>query len=480
LKLNAIDKIVGYIAPTRGLERARARLAASLLRDYDAASYGRRTENWLAGDGSANRETARGLHVLRKRHRELVRNNPWAARAVQAIVGNTVGIGVTGELKGTKKAADSWKNWATSTDCDADGCHNLYAKQAQTLRTVVESGDALLVRRPQPLSSGMDVPLKIQLLEGDYLDHTKTHALSNGHIVIQGVEFDSVGRRVAYWLFPEHPGDVLTFNMTSEPVPASDVAHIYRQDRPGQVRGVPWGAPVMITMRDLDDYEDALLYRQKLANCFMAFVHDHSPDITGTSSKLPMPETLEPGLIAGLPPGKDVKFAAPPQVDGHGEVMRMYLHRVASGYGITYQALTGILTDVNFSSGKMGQIQMDRNIDQWRWHMLVPQMCRRVEQWWLEAADLVGVRTDRLKVVWTPPRKEMLDPPKETKAAKEAIRGGLFPLQEWHRQMGLSTEDVLDEIEVLNKELDKRKITLDVDARQKMAPEAPEPQETDE
>jgi len=43
----------------------------------------------------------------------------------------------------------------------------------------------------------------------------------------------------------------------SQPVPAAQVMHTYCILRPGQVRGVPWLAPVMLAMRDLDDYRDA-------------------------------------------------------------------------------------------------------------------------------------------------------------------------------------------------------------------------------
>lgn len=465
-KLNALDRLVGYFSPQRGLARARARVASDLLREYDAAGYGRRTETWTAGDGSANREISKALQVLRKRHREQVRNNPWAARAKQAIVSNAVASGITGELKGTKRAAGQWRQWASSSQCDADGVHSLYGLQGVVLGAVVESGDALVMRQPISSAEAQEIPLRIKVLEGDFLDHTKTMRLANDHVVLQGVEFDSTGRRVNYWLFDQHPGDTLSTAMVSKPVPASDVAHIYRMDRPNQVRGVPWGAPVMTTMRDLDGYEDALLFRQKLANCFMAFVHDHTPDISGAStSKLPMPETLEPGLIAGLPAGKDVKFAEPPEVEGHGEMIRIYLHRIAAGYGITYQALTGILTDVNFSSGKMGRGQMDRNIDQWQWHMMIPQFCEVVAGWWMQAASLTGMRTDSSSIVWTPPKREMLDPPKETKAALDQVRAGFKSLQEVQREWGFHPSQVLDEIEASNREIDKRGLILDSDPR---------------
>jgi capsid protein len=35
--------------------------------------------------------------------------------------------------------------------------------------------------------------------------------------------------------------------------------HLFERLRPGQVRGVPWFASVILKLRDLDDYDDAEL-----------------------------------------------------------------------------------------------------------------------------------------------------------------------------------------------------------------------------
>lgn len=471
--MNFLDRFVGYLSPSSGLSRVRARQAMQLVNSYDGAAGGRRTINWLARNTSANTEIQTGLVPLRQRHRELVRNNPWATRAVQAIVANTVGHGITGEMSGNKGLQNRWLKWSESSVCDADGCHDLLGMQALVMRAVVESGDCIVRARPRRPTDGFDTPLQIQVLEGDYLDHQKTYALNNGGRIVQGVQFNAIGQREGYWLFKGHPGDSTTSGEGSVFVPANRVAHIYRVDRPGQVRGVPWGAPVMTTLRDLDDYEDAYLFRQKLANCITGFVHDHSPDLSSTASGLPMPETLEPGLIAGLPAGKSITFNDPPRVDGYGAYTRDVLLRVAAGYGITFQALTGDLSSVNFSSGRMGWIEMSRNIDQWRWHMLIPQLLERVEGWFLEAAELAGDRiTGKERVEWTPPRRLMLDPTKETAAAIAALDARITSLPEIHRELGVHTENVFREIAETNKLAERLNISL--------AGEKPKPEETEE
>ena len=42
-------------------------------------------------------------------------------------------------------------------------------------------------------------------MEGAQLDPLRTYKLNDGAKIVQGVQFDSSGDRVAYWLFDEHP-----------------------------------------------------------------------------------------------------------------------------------------------------------------------------------------------------------------------------------------------------------------------------------
>ncbi|WP_164146025.1 phage portal protein, partial [Stenotrophomonas maltophilia] len=85
--------------------------------------------------------------------------------------------------------------------------------------------------------------------------------------------FDPVGRRVAYWLFDEHPGSALAMrSLESRRIPAEDVIHVFLSKRPGQARGYSWLAPVMQRMRSFDEMEDAIMEQAKIAACFAAFV----------------------------------------------------------------------------------------------------------------------------------------------------------------------------------------------------------------
>src|SRR5512144_1235180 len=93
--MNWLDRTIGFVAPAAALRRARHRAAmVALARNYEGARVGRRTEGWVVAGTSANAEIGTALSRLRDRSRDLVRNNPYAAKAVQALLSNLVGTGI--------------------------------------------------------------------------------------------------------------------------------------------------------------------------------------------------------------------------------------------------------------------------------------------------------------------------------------------------------------------------------------------------
>lgn len=480
---NWIDKTISYLSPAAGAKRARARYQEQIFqkaasRSFDGADKGRRTKGWKATSTSANAENGPAIVTLRDRSRDLVRNNPYAARAIQAIQTNVIGTGIIAKpmVKGAKNAKElgwAWKRWAESTECDADGLNNFYGLQSIAMRTLAEAGEVLVRRRHRFAIDKLTVPLQIQILEPDYIDTLKSESVEGGGYILQGVEFDKLGRRVAYWLFAEHPGDAglasKASSFKSNRIPAEDILHLFRVDRTGQVRGIAWGAPVILRLRDFDEYEDAQILRQKVAASFTAFVHDiEAPDDATTAEDLGF-DKLEPGAVENLPPGKTITFPNPPQVSGYREFTDVSLHAVASGYGVTYEILTGDYSRVNFSSGRMGWIEFHRNVEQWRWLLLIPRLCEPVFRWFCEAALLAGYKgTSDAFAQWTPPAREMIDPSKEISAQVTAVRAGFKTLSGVIREQGNDPEEFFEELIADNKKIDQAGLILDSDARKTM------------
>jgi capsid protein len=125
------------------------------------------------------------------------------------IANNTVGWGIVPKAIGgiPEKALRLWKAWADTTECDSEGRHTFAGIQALCMRSVSVDGEILIRRRYRRPTDDLTLPLQLQVLEADFLDHAKQSLDSQaGGPIIQGVEFDLLGRRAAYWLFEQHPG----------------------------------------------------------------------------------------------------------------------------------------------------------------------------------------------------------------------------------------------------------------------------------
>lgn len=477
----ALDSTIGVFSPQRALKRAQARAGLSGLHRarmlYEGATRSERAGYWVATGSSANTEIRRALPILRNRHRDLVRNNPYAANIVTAIVGQVVGAGIvydvmTSGVRSQKSLERLAADHLETPAIDVDGRNDLFGLQALVMRTVVESGEALIVRYTPPPRLNLPVPMQVKVIEPDYLNSSINGPMPGGNVAFEGIEFDSDGRRVAYHLFNEHPGGGLSWNLPrTTRIAAEQVIHIFRVDRPGQARGVPWGAPAIMTLRDLHDYEDATLLRQKIAACFVAFRSGtQSSSLAGSISSersdggQPI-ETFEPGTILNGAPGETMTFGNPP-VANDVDYRRAAARKVCCGFSVPYELGTGDLANVSFISGRLGMLQFNRNVDQWRWHMLIPHACAGITRWFMDAAAIaLQAQQIEARFEWSPPRRELIDPSNEVPAMSDMVRNGFETRSEQVRSLGGKPKTVEQEFSDENDRADVLKLRFDSDGR---------------
>ena len=476
-RMNWLDRAIGSFAPHRAIKRLQARQALeSLTRGYDGAARGRRTDGWRAPGTSADTEIAAAGTLLRDRMRDLVRNNPHAAKAVSALVNNIIGSGIipraaSGNDKLDAKVNALWEKW--SSQCDADGQLDFLGLQTLACRQMIEAGEVLIRRRPRRSSDGFDVPLQLQLLEADMLDATINRDLNDGGKIVQGIEFNQIGQRRSYWLYAQHPGDSVISSRTrlnSQPIPAVDVLHLYEKQRL-QVRGVPWGTPVMRTLRDLDDWTQAELVRKKTEACVVGIVlgadeadQGIAPSVVDSDGN--RVEQFEPGLIAYARGGKDIKFNQPATTAGVTEWLRAQLHIVAAGFRMPYELLTGDLSQVNYSSIRAGLVEFRRLIDAVQWQIIIPMFCQPIWEWFVQTAWAAGqLPQPVIAVKWSPPRFEAVDPLKDSMADLMAMRSGTMTLAQAIARQGHNPDAVLTEIALMNARIDNLGLILDSDPR---------------
>lgn len=463
---NLLDQVIAAFAPRAAVSRAVARHSLQMLQaraGYEAGGKGRR---WFRGAGTnQNNEMRRSLVNMRNAARELQRNNPYAASALQAVVSGTVGSGIKPvashpDSPEKKALADAlMAEWANSVECDYEGRLNLFGLQALGMQTESLSGESLLVRHIVN-DPKLKVPLKIQLLEGDFLDHAKDGFMNGRDALIQGVEIKN-GKREKYWLFESHPSEMSGRSAISKPVSADQVAHIYEMIRPGQIRGAPRGVAAFTRLKVLDDYQDARVELARMAACLAGFIYNEGGEGQGDI----LPEKLEAGGLYRVNGDERVAFSTPPSTSDHASFVIPEQRVIATAWGITYEALTGDYSQVNFASGKMGRIQMFSNVHRWRYNMMIPQFCKNVERWFLEACALRGYDLSGVTFDWTPPKKEILDPAAEIPAIIKEIRAGLNSFQGACRERGIDPRALLKQIKEDAELFDEYGLVLDIDPR---------------
>ncbi|MFO0992567.1 MAG: phage portal protein [Hyphomicrobiales bacterium] len=472
-----LDRAIGTVAPRAALRRALARQSfEALTRGYDGAAKGRRTDGWRAVGTSADAEIGVAGALLRDRMRDLVRNNPHAAKALSVLVNNIVGSGIiprasSGDDKLDVRVNALWETW--SAQCDADGQLDFIGLQTLACRQMVEAGEVFLRRRPRRARDGLAVPLQVQLLEADMLDAGRNGDLVDGGRIVQGIEFSNLGERRAYWLFAQHPGDSIVTRgrrFDSYPISAADIVHLYEKQRT-QVRGVPWGTPVMRALRDLDDWTQAELVRKKTEACVVGIVlgadeaeQGIAPTVVDADGN--RVEQFEPGLIAYARGGKDIRFNQPATTAGVAEWLRAQLHIVAAGFRMPYELLTGDLSQVNYSSIRAGLVEFRRLIDAVQWQIVIPMLCQPVWDWFTAQAWAAGrLPRPQIAVEWSPPRFEAVDPLKDAMADLLAMRSGTMTLAQAIARQGHNPDAVLAEIAAMNAKLDALGLILDSDPR---------------
>jgi lambda family phage portal protein len=472
MKRTIIDRMIGALSPVSELQRLRARSQTEiLLRTYEAAQNFA-TDDWSdATGGSANAETQNAIGPLRSKGRDAIRNNPYAGRGLAAIVSNTVGSGIMPNIKGktklqTKRLNEAWKMWGETSLCDSFGRHNFYSLQALALRSTVESGEVVTLKEVNILKD--TAVHQLRMLESDYIvDNNNASVPGIGTTIKHGIKLDEYDRPVSYLIYNGFPGE------SNKPgyreYSRERVLHTFRQDRPGQLRGVSWFHPVIRQLEDFKEYQHATLISKKIEACYSAIVINNDTDSTLSASQLKTrreaESMLSPGTFKYLNPGEDVRFSEPGAVSGYDEYCKQVLRAIASGLGITYEALTSDYSNVNFSSGRMGHIEFRRNVEMWRWAMLIPTFCEPGYEHFLEWCRASGIPTEGSSCEWIPPAWSMIDPTKEIAAFKEAVRSGFTSYPKAVREQGADPIELLHEIKDSNDLIDSLGIIIDSDPR---------------
>jgi lambda family phage portal protein len=457
-----------------------------------------RVVRWLGATGGPNSVGDISLASLRSSARKEIRDNGLADAGVDVLVSNIVGSGIkpqfaTANADLNKRLAQLWLEW--TDESDADGRLDFYGQQALAARSMIEGGDVFGRMRVRQIGEMETVPLQVQVVEAEYcpLDKNQPGAPqtdTSGALnpIRAGVEFDLIGRRVAYHLTREHPLDGIplgsTSNLTPIRVPASEVVHLALIRRPGQVRGEPWLSRAIAKLHDLDAYDDAQLVRQKIAALFTGFVRT-DPNQDGDEGAIFAGQTdpygdgvalasLEPGTMQVLDEGQSIDWASPPSPgDNYEEFVREQKRAVAVSVGVMYEQLTGDYSKVNDRTFRASVNEFRRRCAMWQHHLLVFQFCRPILRRWIELGVLAGKITlpagvtiaQAARAKWLPEQWAYINPVQDVAAKKAERRAGFKSRASIISEGGYDVEEVDAEIAAENLRADQLGLVYDSDPR---------------
>lgn len=464
LKPNVIDRLVEYIDPIKGRERMKARAMMSLAGSYIGAQYGRRaTSAWQTGSGSADQDTLYDLPTLRSRSRDLCRNAPLALGAINTATTSVVGTGlklqsrIDRDFLGMSEAeSDAWQTnterefrlWCESKECDAARTLDFYSMQSLVFRSALESGDCFALL-PIIERKGSPYGTKVQLIEADRV--TNKDNARDTNTIAGGVQMDTNGAPVAYHVLKSHPGG---FNPKKEWITVAafggktnrrNIVHLFDPRRPGQTRGVPYLAPVIEPLKQLDRYTEAEIMAAVISGMFTVFVKTEgdgvAPFAGGNGVATDDDYKMSNGAILDLAPGQDVSFADPKRPNTAFDPFVMaVLRQIGVALELPFEVLIKHFT-ASYSAARAALLEA------WRFFYgrrawLSRNFCQPIYETWMEEAILLGridapgffddhaIRKAYLGSEWIGDTAGQIDPVKEVEAAAKRLELGLSTIAE--------------------------------------------------
>lgn len=256
--------------------------------------------SWIPGLGSPRQDApASEMHTLISRSRDAYRNHMLARAAVNRAATNIVGMGMTirpnvdgwslglddkqtDELN--DKLARGFRLWAQDpAECDAEAELDFYMLQRLALISALISGD-VFGATPYSVRPGGIFGTKLQLIEAERVGNPM--AAMDNHEDQSGVRTDSLGMPTHVRVCRGYPSDYTTpqkhdwLRIFGPTTGRRRVLHFTNEKtRPGQLRGVPYLAPILEALQKLERFSQAELTAAVISAMFtVAIKHAPSED----------------------------------------------------------------------------------------------------------------------------------------------------------------------------------------------------------
>lgn len=468
---NLLDKAIAYVAPRMAAQRMVARTQLALAGGYTGGKVDRAALNrWTPGGGSPTADIIADLPMLRARSRDQMRNAPVALGALNTSVGHVVGTGLTytpaidAEYLGLDaEQAEAWQcdtkrrfgAWAASLDCDIARRLNFYGIQELAFRSMLESGDTFVLT-PRVARAGSGARLALQLIEADRV--CNPNKSTDTDTLVDGVEIaPGTGEAIAYHVARKHPGDYRTVGNQWDRVASrgsstgrQNVLHLFKSLRPGQLRGVPWIAPILEPLKQLNRYTDAELNAAVISGLFSVFIKmdpDAFDTIFDDDAKGALVDKssgwsgeMESGKAINLLPGESIESSNPGRPNAQFDPFwSAIVRQIGMALELPFEVLT-MHFQSSYSAARAALLMAWKGFRSRR-DFLATYLCQPVFELWLADEVAEGrirapgyfssdiTRAAWSAAIWTGDGPGSIDPTKEVDAAQKRVDLGISTKQ---------------------------------------------------
>ncbi len=302
----------------------------------------------------------------------------------------------------------------------------------------------------------------VEPFEPEQLATWMFRSAASGNLVQDGIEYDSFGVPVAYWVNKITPGMPIT---EADRIDADRVQHLFRASRPTQFRGEPEFAQTAVSLFDTTDANSAELMALRAAAYFGIHIKPDPvmhgsmagsfPTSLGAVKDAATNEykmTMKPGGINTVPAEVNLLDGKRP---GNQFVpfVGSLLQRVAARHSAPYWAISGDTSKANYSSSRVAELPA-RDKHREAQELLIEKGCRQAFRAWLEYEIMVnGLRTRGYDVdeildltEWQKPGFEWVDLGAEADAVDFRLRTGLITWSQAVSELGRDPREQMNAI----------------------------------
>jgi len=380
-----------------------------------------------------------------------------------------------------------WARWANNAvECDASQRHNVHQLATANFKSWLLTGEAAFLMDWRK-GNGALTNTKVKLIDPRQIDQSITRVTDNG-CILQGVQFDKVGRLIGYWIRPFVLGN---FSMAPQPIfvaartPWGRARAVLNFDLlvPGQIRGL---SPLIATLSPA--HSKATLREFTLASAFI-----QSMTATTIESDMPTrqalgqlqvndglqgyadggasPEAwlaargafygeakvqLQPGAISHLYQGDKLKLHRSETPNATYDAFDKSLGReAAKAAGSSYEDASGDYSKTSFSAARLAQ-ELPARINDRRRMAIVRPFYQMVYESWAEeqfetgaiklpdgAPEFWEAKDAYCNAIWRGKGKPTSDPLKTAQADVLELESGLTTYEAKLGERGLDFEEVI-------------------------------------